>query len=122
MSNYRSDSQSKAGAYIVMLILAIIFYAWFYSASANGEGVVQSKWTETNTSCSDGDCTTTTSYLVQFDDGRVYDVFWGTRDWDRMVVGSKIRFNARGRDIRFFGWRIMQPSIFGFETIQGPPQ
>lgn len=121
MSRNDSDSSAKAIVYLIVLILMIPFLIWFYSAKEVGTGVVQSKWVETNTSCDDDGCTTSTSYMVQFDNGRIYSVFWGTRDWDRMVVGLRVGFTARGRDIRFFGWRIMQPTIFSVQ-IPAPPQ
>lgn len=116
------NKSAKAVTGLILLVLAIIFYIWFYSAGEASSGVIQSKWTESHTSCNDDGCTTSTSYLVQFNDGRVYDVFWGTRDWDRIIVGSHVSFDARGRDIRFFGWRIMQPSIFSFQVLESPPR
>ncbi len=123
MSSYRSsdDSQAKLVANLILLGIALVFYLWFYSAKSTGEGVITSKWTETHTSCDDDGCITSTDYLVQFEDGTILSVFWGNRDWDRMVVGSRIRYEARGRDINFLGWRVMQPDIFSFEVLEGPP-
>jgi hypothetical protein len=120
----RNDNSSvKAITSLVMLVVMIIFYIWFYSADASGAGTVISKWHETHTSCdSDGDCTTTHSYLVQFTDGKIYKFFWGTRDWDRVPEGSYIIFSARGRFISLFGWRIMVPDIFSFELSEPPPR
>jgi hypothetical protein len=127
MSYSSNDSEGKFWGSVITLILLVIFYLWFYSASCSGTGVITSKWTESHTSCSTDDdghtsCHTSTTYLVQFDDGSVYGVFWNTRDWDRMMVGSTIKFEARGRKISFLGWRIMQPDIFSFEVIKGPKQ
>jgi len=120
MSRY-DDSNGKLVAYGILFVLLAIFYLWFYAVEIDGVGVVQSKWVETNTSCDDDGCTTTRTYLVQFDDGMVMSVFWGTRHWDRMLEGATISYHARGRNIRFFGWRIMQPAIFSFEIVKPPP-
>ncbi|MBI5613744.1 hypothetical protein HY947_02370 [Candidatus Gottesmanbacteria bacterium] len=123
MSRYGSeDSSAKAIGSLVLIVILIIFFVWFYSASESGIGVVQSKWTETHTSCNDDGCTTSTKYLVQCKDGKIFGVFWGTRDWDRMIVGSTIKYEARGRSLDFFGWRLMQPDIFSFELLEGPPR
>lgn len=108
----RYDFSAKAFVYVIILILMVPFLIWFYSAKEEGVSTVESKWTESHTSCDDDGCSTSTTYLVQFETGRIYTVFWGTRDWDRMREGVKVHYVARGRDIRFFGWRIMQPTIF----------
>lgn len=119
---YRSSSSdTNTVVYIVMLVVAVIFMIWFYSADASGTGWISSKWVETNTSCDDDGCTTTHTYYVQFTDTRVYTVFWGTLHWDRMMENSQIAFQARGRRIGFFGWRWMVPAIFDFQQLTAAP-
>jgi hypothetical protein len=121
---YRNSDNSgaKAVTALITLVLMAIFYLWFYSADASGSGVVTSKWHESHTSCdSDGDCTTHHSYLIQMRDGRIFKMFWGTRDWDRIPEHSHISFTARDRRIDIFGWRLMVPDIFNFEMLEPPP-
>ncbi len=114
-----SDDNGKVVGSVVMLIFVIIFSIWFYSADASGTGTVASKWVESSTSCDDnGNCTTSHSYMVQFKDSRVYKCFWGTLHWDPMMENSTISFNAKGRFISFFGWRIAVPDIFSWELLE----
>lgn len=122
MSRYSSDdSNAKFWANVIMLAFAVLFYLWFYSVKVEGTGVIADKWTEVSCSTDDdGDTHCSTTYLVQFKDGRIFGVFWKPQ-WDRMIQGSTISFVARGRHISFFGWRIMQPDIFSFEMLEGPP-
>lgn len=118
-----NGSGAKAVASLIMLVFMAIFYLWFYSADASGSGVVSSKWHESHTSCdSDGDCSTSHSYLIQMRDGRIYKFFWGTRDWDRVPEGAYISYSARGRHLDIFGWRLMVPDIFSYEILEDPPR
>lgn len=113
-----SDDGTKTVAYIVLLVIAIIFSIWFYSADASGQGKIADKWVESSTSCDDdGDCTTTHSYFVQFSDSRVYRVFWGRMHWDGMISGSYISFEARGRNIYFLTLRIKVSDIFSWQLL-----
>lgn len=117
------DSGAKAIGSLVALVFMAIFYLWFYSADASGSGVVVSKWHESHTSCdSDGDCSTSHSYLIQLRDGSIYEFFWGTRDWDQVPEGAHISFSARGRRLDIFGWRLMVPDIFSYEILEAPPR
>lgn len=120
MSSYRS-SEGDSTAEIIILVFMLIFAIWFYSAAESGTGWISSKWPETRTSCSDGDCTTTTTYYIQLKDSRVYSVFWGTAHWDSMMENSEIRFNARGRRISLFAWRWMVPAIFSWQQLTAAP-
>jgi hypothetical protein len=121
------NDNAKALGYGLVFVLALIFAVWFYSAKADGQGIVNSKWVETHTSTScdsEGkNCRTTTShsYMIQFNDGRVLSLLWGRRDYDRILEGSYIKYSARGRYISFLGWRIFNPTITSFEVLEGPP-
>ncbi len=101
-----------------LLVLAL-FGAWnWYSHEEQVIGVVSSKWVETSTSCDkDGDCTTTHTYLIQLENGNIYQVFWGSLHYDRIIPGDEIKFTARGYHVEFNGWRINQPSFFEFEIV-----
>jgi hypothetical protein len=106
---------------IVLVMILVVGIVWF-SHDASGIGTVSSKWTETSTSCDDdGDCTTTTYYLVQFQNGLIRKMLWGNRDWDRLHPGLRISYVAKGFDIGFLGWRIASPDIISFEVLP-PPQ
>lgn len=120
MSSYysSSDDTGKLFAYIILLVLLVIFSIWFYSADASGEGVISSKWIETHTSCDDGDCTTTYDYMVQFSDSRVYRVFWGRMHWDGMIPDNYIGFEAKGRQIYLGPIRIKVPDIFKYWALE----
>lgn len=117
MYSSRSSSDGELLVKGIGLILMLIFAIWFYSASETGDGWISNKWSETRTSCSDGDCSTTITYYVQFEDSRIYTVFWGTAHWDRMMENSHISFFARGRRISFFMWRWMVPSIMNWQQL-----
>lgn len=113
------DSNAKFWANVIMLVLGLLFYLWFYSVKFEGTGTISGKWPETSCSTSDGETTCSTKYIVQFKDGSIFGVFWKPQ-WDSMIEGMEIRFVARGRNINFFGWRLMQPDIFSYEVIKGP--
>ena len=115
------DDDSSIYAKVIMLVFALIFAIWFYSAAESGSGWIASKWSETRTSCSDGDCSTTITYYVQLKDSRIYTVFWGTAHWDPMISDSEISFDARGRRISFFAWRWMVPAIFNWQQLTPAP-
>lgn len=115
-----SDDSAKFWANVILLVMALLFYLWFYSVKFEGTGVIADKWTEVSCSTDDdGDTHCSTKYLVQFEDGSILGVFWKPQ-WDSMVTGRTIKYVARGRNINFFGWRIMQPDIFSYEVIKGP--
>lgn len=120
MSSSRS-SEGDITVKIISLVIMLIFAIWFYSASESGTGWIASKWSETRTSCSDGDCTTTITYYIQLKDSRVYTVFWGTAHWDPMMENSEIAFEARGRRINFFMWRMAVPAIFSWQQLTAAP-
>ena len=116
----KSDSEGMLIAKGITLVILIILLAWFYSADASDEGLVTGKWTEVSSPDSDGD--TTTEYMIQMENGNIYGMFWGTRHWDQIQEGDYISFNARGRYLSLFGWRVATPDIFGFEhkTVETP--
>ncbi len=119
-SRFSTDS-GRGIAYVILFGFIIIFSIWFYSADASGQGSVADKWVETNTSCdSDGDCTTSHDYMVQFTDSRVYRVFWGRMHWDGMMRDAYIAFEARGRMIYLGPIRIKVPDIFSYEVLEAP--
>lgn len=97
--------------------------AWFYSATEDTTAVVESKWMDTSvsTTCDENgkNCRTTTTrtYYVQMEDGKIYNVLWGTLQWDRMQPGSEIHFTARGRHLQLWGWRTATPTITWYEFI-----
>ena len=92
----QSDSEAKLIARLIMLVFMIIFAIWFYAADASGAGTVNSKWTETSSwTDSDGDRHTSISYMVQFEDGSILKMFWGSRDWDRILENSYITYTAQ---------------------------
>ncbi len=113
---------------VVFIVLIVVGTLVWYSHVETGRAVINTKWVETHIheSCSGGDngeeevCTTSTSYeyMVQFDDGRVYDMFWGQRDWDQLRAGYHIDYEARGHHVELFGRRIGWPSIMSFRIRQ----
>jgi hypothetical protein len=104
--------------YIVLGIILVIGAIFWFSHEEADSGTVTAKWVETSTSCDDDGCSTTYTYLVQLDKGTVYQLFWGTRDFDRMQPGMKVQFTARGYHVRLWGWRIATPTIFSWNQTQ----
>ncbi len=108
------------GLLAVLAVFGVGLIVW-YSNEVNDTGVITSKWTESHTSsCSSSDtkCTPTTSitYLIQLDNGNVYEFLWKSRDYDRVQVGQKIRVHARGRAMQVVGFRVTQPTITDFSV------
>ena len=118
------DNRAKVTVVVIMLAIAAVCCVLWYSHTVDGVGTIQSKWVEshTSTSCdSKGqNCTTSTSYtyLVQMDDGQVFDVILGSLNWDPMQVGAKIKYQARGYSVKLGGWRLSQPTIFTWQELR----
>lgn len=119
MDNF-DNGGARAIGYVLLVIVMVVFAVWFYSADASGKGTVSSKWPESHTSCDKHGCTTSTDYMVQLKDSRIYRIFWGTMQWDPLMPQEAIEFNAHGRFISFFGMRVAVPDIFSWDQL--PPQ
>lgn len=104
------------GLYLLIAVVLIGSLIFVYSHEVNEVGVVTSKWVETHCSGGeDGSCSQ--AYMIQLENGNVYSLWWGTRDFDPIQPGMTIEVQARGYHARLWGWRISYPTIFSWQPI-----
>ena len=125
-----SGKEVKAFLTVIMIVMAIVSAVVWFSHQTVDTGIVDSKWPEVHTwtdevcDADGNNCVdvprSSTSYMVQMTDGKIFDMFWGTHDWDRLMHGMRIKYSARGYDVKILGWRIANPSIFSYEVLPDP--
>lgn len=98
---------------IIIISIPLLFFLLWYFHIENVTGTVHSKWTESN---GGRNRRVKNTYLIQMDNGKVYSIFWGTRHFDRINEHQQISFKAHGFTIRLLGWRLTQPTLFGFKS------